>query len=111
MTIENKKVTQNDVDNLEKELNQKECDLGFNLTMGEMRLIRTALQNLVEFQKKETIEASKKSYMTPERMEKVKIERGQTILECEILNDKIWNESDLYDNCLVKIRELERKMK
>lgn len=102
-----KKITQNDVDTLEKELNQKECDLSFNLTMGEMRLIRTALQNLVEFQKKETIEASKKSYMTPERMDEVKTSRGQTILECELLNDKIWNESDLYKNCLSKIRDLE----
>jgi hypothetical protein len=106
-----KKITQNDVDKLEKELNQKECDLRFNLTMGEMRLIRTALQNLVEFQKKETIEASKKSYMTPERMDEVKTSRGQTILECELLNDKIWYESDLYENCIVKIRDLEWEMK
>ena len=102
-----KKITQQDVDKLEKELRQNKCELRFELNMAEMGLIRTALQNLVEFQKKETIEASKKSYMTPERMEKVKLERGQTILECELLSDKIWNETDLYENCIAKIRDLE----
>jgi hypothetical protein len=110
MTTENKKVTQQDVDNLEKELSTKEAKLDFKLTLKELDFIRQSLQRMAEFQKEEAIKLNNRAYYNAsEKAERI-AKRSQAMMTAEILADNLWEKTNLYKDYICPIRDMEWEM-
>lgn len=111
MTTENKKVTQQDVDNLNKELSKNEARLDFKLTLKDLDFIRQSLQVMAEFQRKEAFEINEKSYLNTEEKNERIAKRSQAMMTAEILSHQIWENSNLYKEYISPIRDMEWEIK
>ena len=104
------KVTKEMINEKQLELGKKPVKFEVELTLEEIDFIRQSLQRFAEFQKEQAIETEKKSYYSDaEKIELIQ-KRGLATMKAEILSDKIWFNTNLNEDYLRPIRNLENQL-